>query len=1064
MLASTDPVFVACDATGPDPIRDGVFFIEAWAFPADEGPISVVPPTWLMPFQDLAPGAPLSRQLSDYGLKGDKLAQLELSADRLPELLQALAARPLVLASGQSDFLQRFRQFCPEAVEPTALDLSAFATLLHPSRGSRETGSLYQRQLGQPAPKHWRATDLRALCESLVGRHFDRPTSLRQLFARGFEELHAACQHHDPQMVPFGSNGGQTGSAAEWLELARRLLDRPSRFGAGQEELYRQPLADGLFGEDLEDSPLDPERGLADIRPEFQLQYELEFKPFEPLQDRLDQEMGLHPEDEPILEQFFDLVPRHFAKQKQGTGKASKPKPTAERPGQRALAHAIEETLAGNQFLIADAPTGTGKTLAYLAPMLMWAVRNQVRVGLSTYTRALQEQAFFREVPRALELLREAGQPVELMPRVSMLKGRANYICGRAIVDAAPEAGAASAVARATWLRLALYYCEDSSVDLDGFSLDPGVPLGNPARTIRAAGAMIGQVRAIPTCCHGKSALRCGAGVRSLRAERSHLVVSNHAFVLSRPEYFSHLLFDECDHLHEVTLSVRSYDIELDEVTRLAVDLQSGRGRDRAPLERLHRLMDRLAAGDKSEALQEQSRMAVEGTRKLDAAAHECTAELRLFREFQQNEGANRTAEERAFLLHEYLETGRGDGLATALHALKRAVDQLDSSLRWCIEELGEVPLRGARRLRWSLRRPLELLSHWREGLELWLGGDSEQGDFSDQFHYNAIFENRRRPMLVLKWILPQEWLGNVYYPSLRNAILVSATARLRDGFKAMKGYLGLDILEADTDVHAGRKVAEFVGPPTFDPKEALIAVPEDAPPYGWRGPTADHWMEYIEDSLLYLAERTRGRILCLFTNRKVLQRIGERLAGQFRARGIPLYWQGMPGLGKEDIMQRFRDQTDSVLLGVDTFWYGVDFPGQTCEYVIITKLPYGALDDYTYAQKARMGSGPHRNRIYLPKALAMFRQGCGRLLRNESDRGAVLILDRRALEKRHADFLNELPGGLEDWQGPNLLTADTDTCFQRIFAHMKLGKEIERRGLSGDFSKMRGQQTTPEA
>jgi ATP-dependent DNA helicase DinG len=1063
MLASTDPVFVACNATGPDPVRDGVFFIEAWAFPADEGPIAVVPPTWLMPFQDLAPGAPLSRQLSDFGLKGDKLAELELSAERLPELLATLAARPLVLASGQNEFRQRFRQFCPSQVEPTVLDLSAFATFLHPRRGSREINRLYQGLLGRNAPKHWRATDLRTLCESLVRAHFDRCAALRQLFARSFEELQAACLGRESPSNPYNQTGDHSGPAAEWLELARRLLDRPSRYAAGQDELFRHPARDGNFGEDLEDSPLDPERSLADLRPEFQLQYELEFKPFEPLQDRLDEEVGLDPEDEPILEQFFDLVPRHFARQKpasKGTANAA----AAERPGQRALAHAIEETLCGSHFLIADAPTGTGKTLAYLAPMLMWAVRNQVRVGLSTYTRALQEQAFFREVPRALELLREAGQPSELMPRVSMLKGRANYICGRAIVDAAPETGAASAVARATWLRLALYYSEDSSVDLDGFSLDPGIPLGNPARTIRAASAMVGQVRAIPTCCHGKSALRCGAGVRTLRAERSHLVVSNHAFVLSRPDYFSHILFDECDHLHEVTLSVRSYDIELDEVTSLAIDLQTGRGRDRAPLERLHQLMERLAQGDKSDALQEQSRMAVEGTRKLDAAAHECTRELRLYREYLKTEGDNRTAEERAFLLHEFLETGRGDGLATALHALKLAVDQLDSSLRWCIEELGEVPLRGARRLRWSLRRPLELLSHWREGLELWLGGDSEQGDFSDQFHYNAIFDNRRRPMLVLKWILPQEWLGNVYYPSLRNAIMVSATARLRDGFKAMKGYLGLDILEADTEIHAGRKVAEFVGPPTFDPKEALIAVPEDAPPYGWRGPTAEHWMEYIEDSLLFLAERTRGRILCLFTNRLVLQRIGERLASPFRARGIPLYWQGMPGLGKEDIMQRFRDQTESVLLGVDTFWYGVDFPGQTCQYVVITKLPYGALDDYTYAQKARMGSGPHRNRIYLPKALAMFRQGCGRLLRSESDRGAVLILDRRALEKRHADFLNELPGGLEDWQEPNLLTADTDSCFQRIFSHMRLGKEIERRGLAGDFSKLRGNHASPEA
>jgi ATP-dependent DNA helicase DinG len=1034
VLASTDPVFLICDTTGPDPVRDGVYFIEAWAFPDDEGPTAILPPTWLMPFRDLTPGSPLSKKLSDLGLKGEKLDQLPLCADVLPDLLLQLEARPVILAENQDEFLRRFRQHCPTAVEPVALDLCNLASFVHPQRGEKNAEALHSRYTGKIAPTPWRAAQTRALTESLVRAHFDREENVRALFSRAFEELQNTCEGSDSR-------------ATEWLELARRLLDRPSRYAAGEEDLYRNLPADGSFSEDCDMAPMDAERVLANIQPEFLLQYQLDFKPHDALESRRDEEVGLHPDDEPILEAFFDLLPKHFAKGK---------KVNDERPGQRALAHAIEQTLAGSDFLLADAPTGTGKTLAYLAPMLLWAARNDVRAGLSTYTRALQEQAFFREVPRALELLRSAGQPPERMPRVAMMKGRANYICGRAIVDAAPEPGASSAVARATWMRLALFYCEDPSADLDGFSLQPGVPFGNPARIIRSAAAMTSQVRAIPTCCHGKAALRCAAGVRGLRADRAHLVVTNHAFVLSRPDYFSHLIFDECDHLHEVTLSVRSYDIELDKVTDLAANLLTGRGRDRSPLERMHRLLQRLADGDKSDALIEQAKLAVEGSQKLDVAAHECTRELRVFNDFRKEEGANRTPEERAFLLHEYLETGRGDGLATALHALRRAVDQLDSALRYSIEELGDVPLRDALRLRWALRRPLDLLGHWREGLELWLGGDSQQGDFSDQFHYNAVFEGRRRPMLVLKWILPQQWLGEVYLPSLRNAAFLSATARLRGGFKAMKGYLGLDILEEDHLDAPGRSVAEFVGPPTFDPKAALIAVPEDAPPYGWRGPAAEAWMEYIEDCLVYLAERTCGRVLSLFTNRLVLQRMGERLAGPFRARGIPLYWQGMPGLGKEEIMARFRNEKDSVLLGLDTFWYGVDFPGETCQYIVMTKLPYGALDDYSYAQKARMGSGPHRNRIYLPKALAMFRQGCGRLLRNERDRGAVLILDRRALEKRHADFLKELPGGLEEWQDPNMLVADTDHCFHKIFSHMKLGAEIERRGLQKDFSKAR--------
>jgi ATP-dependent DNA helicase DinG len=947
-----------------------------------------------------------------------------------------LAGRPVVLPDQQQAFLSRFRLLCPDQLEPTALDLESLAALLHPRRGDPSVQGWHARFVGGPRPSPWRAADSRTLLEALVRAHADRPEPIRQLLARGLDELQAAC-----------SDGEQR--AYEWLELARRLLDRPSRYAAAEEALDRAPLRDGGFTEELEFAPLDGERLLREVQPEFLTQYQLEFEPHEPLESRLEQEAGLHPDDATVFEQFFDLLPTHFAHDPE--------QPAAERPAQRALGHAIEETLAGSSFLLADAPTGTGKTLAYLAPLLLWARRNQVRAGLSTYTRALQEQAFFQEVPRALELLQKAGLAPEALPRVSMLKGRTNYVCGRAIGDAAPDPDSGSAVARATWLRLALFYLADPSGDLDGFPLDPGVPFGHPARTVRAARRSMDQVRALPNCCHGRAAQRCAAGVRGLRAERSHLVVTNHAFVLSRPEYFSHVLFDECDHLHEVALSVRSFEIELDEVNSLAQALQTGQGRDRAPLERLHRLLGRLAAGDRSDALTEQSKLAVDGARKVDAAGFEVTRELRVFREWRDEQATDRTPEERAFLLHEYLETGRVDGLATALHALSRAVDQLDSSLRWAIEELGEVPLRDARRLRWSLRLPLEQLGHWREGLELWLGGESGEGDFSDHFHDHVVFENRRQPMLVLKWILPQQWLGSVYLPSLRNAALVSATSRLRGGFKAMRGYLGLDLLAEDTIDRAGREVAEFAAPPTFDPKQALICIPEDAPAYGWRGSDAETWTQYVQDVLLYLSQRTDGRVLGLFTNRVVLQRVGERLAAPFRALGLPFYWQGMPGLSKEEIMRRFRSETNSVLLGLDTFWYGVDFPGETCEYVVMTKLPYGALDDYVYAQKARMGSGPHRNQIYLPKSLAMFRQGCGRLLRSERDRGAVFILDRRALEKRHADFLKELPGGSEEWQEPNLLVADTDRCFEQVFTHMELDASLRERDLQQPFSSRRG-------
>ncbi len=1041
MNASLDPVFVTLGTTGPDPRHDGVYFFAAQSFVEGDGEHQLIAPVFCSPFGPGETPATAPKWLAHKGLSGKKLSEMEPWQELLPPLFAQLAARSVVIDSEREAFLQRFQFLCPDLETPRVVDLASLAAFLHPQRMEYNFSSLYSSFCGPSPEQPPQPQELRDLLYALVQKHFERDTPTRHLFARAFDNLRLACPP-------------EQSATWEWLSQVESLLASPTSYSANvQQGLFFAPLEAGQFVQDLEEAPLDADRLLSSLEPRFLQDYRREFADTDPRCARMEEPALLSAESQTRLQQYFDVLPKLFQNQKENL---------QERPGQRALGQAVASTLEAKEFLIADAPTGTGKTLAYLGPLLLWSHQHDVRVAVSTYTRALQEQAFFREVPRALQLLEACGLNHSELPKVCLLKGRANYICGRAILDAAPEPSQASVVAQAAWMRLALFYLEDETADLDGFPLAPGLPSSNRARLIRTSRHMLQQVRALPNCCRGRAAHRCGAGIRSKRAERAHLVVTNHAFVLARPEEFGHVVFDECDHLHEVALSAKSYDIELDEVAKMVLELQQSRGRNQAPLTRLERLLQKLAPGDRGERLMVATEEASDFLGALDAAVHETTRQLRVFEDYRQQEAGKRSREEAAFLLHEYLESGRGDVLLTALHALRHAIDGLDSALRTVIEELGDVPLRQARKLRWSMRQPLDLLAHWREGLELWLGGENEDADFSADLHFEVVFTQRRRPLLALKWLLPQQWLGDIYFPSLRNAVLVSATSRVRGGFRTMKAYLGLNLLEQDTIDRQGTPVREFAGPSSFAADAALYCVPEDAPPYAYQGSAAETWLEYIEDVLLFLAERTHGRLLGLFTNRVLLQRIGQRLAPYFRSLGLPFYWQGMPGYQKEEIMRLFRAQKESVLLGLDTFWYGVDFPGPTCEYVVIPKLPYGAPDNYMIAQQARMGWGPQRNAIYLPKALAMFRQGCGRLLRKESDRGAVLILDRRALEKRHADFLNEIPSGPEEWQFPTVVRANTEDCLQKVFAHMQLGGDLQRRGLSASFQQERGRHRLP--
>jgi ATP-dependent DNA helicase DinG len=307
--------------------------------------------------------------------------------------------------------------------------------------------------------------------------------------------------------------------------------------------------------------------------------------------------------------------------------------------------------------------------------------------------------------------------------------------------------------------------------------------------------------------------------------------------------------------------------------------------------------------------------------------------------------------------------------------------------------------------------------------------------------------------------LLPQEYLGRRYYPTLAGAVLLSATTWLRGGFESAAAYLGLSRAAepAPEEEREPCLVSAFRAPEVFDYSRVLVCAPRDAPAVHDKQAFLEHTARF----LAYLAERTRGRVLGLFTNAEDLARVGQQLTPFFAARRIPFWWQRMAGVSKEELGQLFRAHVDSVLLGLDTFWYGADFPGSTLEYLVLVRLPYGVPDRYHHAQCAVLGSAEQRRVIYLPRALSKFRQGFGRLMRKESDRGCIFVLDRRVLDPRHRVFLKELPlrSELEARSGQpsarlaRLVTGDSDQCLAEAFKHMGMGADLERRGLQRPFA-----------
>jgi len=710
---------------------------------------------------------------------------------------------------------------------------------------------------------------------------------------------------------------------------------------------------------------------------------------------------------------------------------------TGHRAGQHELARAVARNLAFEELLVVHAPTGTGKTLGYLVPAALWAWRNGVRVGVSTYTRALQEQAMKSDVPALRAALERCGAPAA-RARIHALKGRSNYLCWRSLLSIAPLESHDPEPWLA-WTRLVAFALVDVDGDLDRFDVRPPLgPLATP-RFQRELAQLVRQVRAGGGCCHAtRDRRRCAAEVARHRAERSHVVVTNHSFVLARPEFFHHLVFDECEHLHDQAASAWSSSVTCGDVRRALERLREpSHPMAKAPL-------NRLVDVDVGPALADDLEAALDAWQAAAFAVGELEREIDAFVRWRKAQHGI-VPREQFLTFVRYVSEGPAAQLVDARVELVHALSDLDAALVGLHAQLEMSRLKGRARLQRALELGRSELTELGEAVAAWLPILEGRPHFDPTRLYD-VEEERKTRRLVARILCPNEHLGRHYYPELASGAFVSATTWLRGGFECALGYLGLDRTRspAEDENREPRAVETLRAPSPFDYARALVCVPTDAPDWS-RDKDAFH--EWVFDFLARLGRSTRGRLLALFTNASDVRRAGARLAPFFRRHSIPFWYQGMPGTGKEDLPRRFRER-DSVLCGVDTFWFGADFAGRALEYLVIVRLPYGPPDRYHHAQAALLGSDAQRRRIYMPRALAKFRQGFGRLMRRVEDKGVVFVLDNRILAGRHQVFLRELPiraGELEDpdreWEegGAELVRAPTDECFQRAFEHMEL-------------------------
>ena len=597
------------------------------------------------------------------------------------------------------------------------------------------------------------------------------------------------------------------------------------------------------------------------------------------------------------------------------------------RTQQLAMAEAVTEAIQTNSVLLAEAGTGTGKTLAYLIPALL----SGGKVVISTGTKALQDQLFHRDLPAARRALKS---PVS----IALLKGRANYVCHHHLERNLAD-GRFAHRDDATWLtQIARFAATTSSGDR---AEAEGIPEDATAwhYAVSSRDNCLGS-----ECSYYKECFVMAARKAALEAEI--VVVNHHLFFADlwlKDEGVAELLpacntviLDEAHQLAETAAQFFGETISTAQLLELSGDTKR---------------IAAVKAGD-FPAL----RRAAEDLGKI-------TRDARLA--LPQNP-----------LKATSLDLARFEKWPDALHALTTALAELTNLLDSQAERDAD------------LKNCFERAQTLQQTLIRWLGEDD-----ADNPRVRWL-ETTMSSLLLHATPLS---IGALFGPKLTERaqawIMTSATLSMGGDFSHLKNRLGIDAAET-----------LCVDSPFDYPRQGVLYVPTGLP-----APNTPEFTEGVVAAALPVLEASRGRAFMLFTSLRAMEKARGLLTEAFKQRGwdYPLLVQG--DAPKNELLARFQKLGNAVLLGSQSFWEGVDVPGEALSVVIIDKLPFQPPDDPVVAARIahleRAGGKPFMD-YQLPHAAINLKQGAGRLIRNEIDRGVLMLCDTRIVDKPYGKML----------------------------------------------------------
>ena len=662
------------------------------------------------------------------------------------------------------------------------------------------------------------------------------------------------------------------------------------------------------------------------------------------------------------------------------------------------MAKSIENSMNDNKKLIVEAGTGTGKTIAYLLPTLLYAIENNLKVIVSTNTINLQEQLVNKDIPLLKKIINEDFN-------YQIVKGRGNYLCKRKLYNIDVTEKETDTEEERTEKNIIRNLIDwDKNVTRTGDRNELKYEISNSIwEKVNSEVDMCKGVK----CPHYSKCHFFKA--RKNVADATLLIVNHHMFfadlaIRNQTGFYTNysilpnydiVVFDEAHNIEDTARNYFTFETSKISFGRLMGNIYNRRVVNSSNGGAIVRLMTYLNESLSSEEYE-----------KVDELKEDAIAELNIFYDkgidifdkliylFSEN---NDNREIKIKIDKQKMRSNKAFREVMEINSqFKESYGNLVIRINKFLNTVSNYNLEDKEGFLFEFSRYYERLKQYYKKFEFILEGKEE-----GYVYWANVTTIRPNVKLYATPFDISDELNDNLFTKMDRMVFTSATLAVDNKFDYYKKSIGL--MKENR-----RKIDERIVKSPFDyEKQMKVYIPEDA-----LDPTNIEFLRDLEEFIEGVIKNTKGHCFLLFTSYSALNFLYNQLKSRFSEKEYTLIKQN--DFPRHEMIEIFKNSKNPILFGTDSFWEGVDVQGEQLQSVIITKLPFKVPNDpvtEAIIENIRKNGQNPFNDYQVPQAVIKFKQGVGRLIRSKTDSGNIIILDNRIIKKMYGKkFLSALP------------------------------------------------------